>query len=565
MAQQSDVLAKAAATTATGSPAPVQVKAKPSVVIKYRLFAAEQTKKLDPTLSGAGPSKTLAGLALILGTVEGGVFKPFEDRIRAAPIPLSQIGEMHNGAFRPLSAEQLSEWTSLDAKRKNKKLSAEERKKANEECVAKFPKVADGVMMHVLPLPKRIEPGTTIGICINVDAKSKFRRYPLWQVTAGDHDIVIDVFETYGKRGLNDKATKKDTRDEGTKEAAHPVDYYAAELNGDVWLRSTHPFTAADVDALPAEVAGAAMKTALKKIYSADFTMVGADFAIDVPRGQDKADTATARLYWIAAENNNCVSNVKAIDIKRDVPSRIHPAAYAAVANAAFDVKLTEVRFSSSWRPMLGSMGHRSGRGLDMVLLKDSDTATRLNREGLTSGGTTDKNHDGIVDDARGHHNITVEEQEAFNAWKKSEVDLNSAVDAWKRAKATSDAAQKALAAATKSGSADAIEKAEHAQTEAQKSDDAARQTAEDAAKVVPQKKRAWEKQVEKHQPSRVGQFRRALMKADAVTQIIDPWYIDLNTHDKVDGVVNEQKKDGLQDIHKNHLHLTIYDSELKG
>ena len=28
-------------------------------------------------------------------------------------------------------------------------------------------------------------------------------------------------------------------------------------------------------------------------------------------------------------------------------------------------------------------------------------------------------------------------------------------------------------------------------------------------------------------------------MKAQVVTQIIDPWYVDLNTNDKVSGVVN--------------------------
>jgi hypothetical protein len=373
------------------------------------------------------------------------------------------------------------------------------------------------------------------------------------------------VFETYGKRTLNDKAVKKETRDEGTKEAPLPVDYYAAELSGDVWMRSTHPYTAADVDALAADVASAAMKTDLKKIYDAAFTMVGQDFAVDVARGSAAEDKCSARLLWRAAENSNCTANIKSVDIKRDVPCRIHPAAYAAVAAAAHEAEITQVTFSSSWRPMLGSMGHRSGRGLDIVVLSDTQAQVMLNREGLTSRSTADKNKDGIVDDGRGHKNITVDEQQAFNDWKKAEGELNSAAAELKRTTAASATADAALAKAQKANNADLIEKARHAKDQADKSKKDAADAVKKAEAVVPEKKAEWVEKVEEHQPDKVGKFRRALMKAQVVTQIIDPWYIDLNTRDKVAGVVNEQKEDEVQNRHKNHLHLTIFDAELKG
>ena len=93
---------------------------------------------------------------------------------------------------------------------------------------------------------------------------------------------------------------------------------------------------------------------------------------------------------------------------------------------------------------------------------------------------------------------------------------------------------------------------------------DAAKDSRENAEAEVTKNKGAWEKLVSKHQPGKVDGFRRALMKAEVVTQVIDPWYVDLNTKDKIDGVVNEQKG-AIQKSHNNHLHLTIHDPELRG
>ncbi len=557
-----NILAKAQTTTATQTPPAVVVNAKPPVLVKLRLFGAEQTEKLSPG-ARLGPSSSLAGMAIILGTVEAGVFTPFEDRIRTVPTPVRTTGELKNNAFRPLSKDEIAEMKKADDKRKDKKTSAEDRQKAEAAYTEKYGKVVS-VDIHSIPLPKRLDPGTTVGVCINVDAKKKFRKYPLWQIKLGNNDIVVDVFETYGQRGLNETARLVDTKNEGNEQAAKLVDYYAAELTGNVWLRSTHPFTSADVTALSETVASATMKTALNKIYQADFTSVGGDFAIDVPRGKDPSDTCSVRLRWLAGENGNCTNNVKGLDVKRDVPARIHPAAYAAVAMAAYEADLTEVHFSSSWRPMLGSMGHRSGRGLDITWLVNAESKTRLNKEGLLSKQTTDKDKDGVVDDAKKHGNITVEEQEAFNAWKKADAERIESSAAEKRAQIKLDAANKALVKATKGANADAIEKATHIQAEAQKAADAAEKTASAARDVVPTKQDAWAKLVSKHQPSDIDKFRRALMKAEVVTQVIDPWYIDLDTKDKIAGVVNKQEA-VLEKSHNNHLHLTIHDPELRG
>jgi hypothetical protein len=130
MSEAPTVLAKGNLTTATGTPAPVQVKAKATVLVKFRLFPAADTAELDPSLAGNGPSSNLSGLALILGTVEGGTFKPFEDRIRTAPVSVSNWGQLSGGCFKPLTAAEIAECKKAAAKRKDKSLSADEKKAA---------------------------------------------------------------------------------------------------------------------------------------------------------------------------------------------------------------------------------------------------------------------------------------------------------------------------------------------------------------------------------------------------------------------------------------------------
>ena len=70
-------------------------------------------------------------------------------------------------------------------------------------------------------------------------------------MTADASDIVIDVYETYGRHALDDTAKPVITRNVGTDDTPKLVDHYKARLTGEIWKRSTHPFTAADVDAMP--------------------------------------------------------------------------------------------------------------------------------------------------------------------------------------------------------------------------------------------------------------------------------------------------------------------------
>ena len=558
MSDDTKPIAQATGTTNTTPQSVVTVKAKPLVQVTYRLFAANATAELSGQHKQS--ARTLHRFPHVLGLVAGGKIQAFDPRIGGLPAPTALEGSLQNGSFQEITAAERTQRSALTAQAKDKTLSATERDKAKAQLAAQFGHVCK-TLAHVVTVPKRIEPGTTVGICFGVDVKSKFRQYPLWQVTAADHDIVVDVFETFGKHALDDSATQVTTLDLGTKEAPKPTDYYVAKLTGNLWMRSTHPFTDADVDALPKDAASDTVKLALKRIYAGDFDVEkSGDFGIEVASGEaSDADRKLVTLSWIAGENDNCTSNISGLDLKSEVPRRIHPAAYAAVARAAHEAGVTAIKFTSSWRPMMGSAAHRLGLGLDLKWLVEGSSAVQLNRAGLLNKSVTDKNKDGVVD---GTKNIAVDEQQAFNDWKAAEAASNSADSALRRASAGLVAATKALAVAKKTGNADKIEKAQHEADEADKASVSAKDARDKAAQLDDSKKQDWNDKLKEHEPGVLGRYRRYVMKEDCITQVIDPWYIDLNTHDKTDPVPNEQAN-AIQKIHNNHMHLTIRDKDL--
>jgi len=537
MSDDTKPIAQATGTTNTTPQSVVTVKAKPLVQVTYRLFAANATAELSGQHKQS--ARTLHRFPHVLGLVAGGKIQAFDPRIGGLPAPTALEGSLQNGSFQEITAAERTQRSALTAQAKDKTLSATERDKAKAQLAAQFGHVCK-TLAHVVTVPKRIEPGTTVGICFGVDVKSKFRQYPLWQVTAADHDIVVDVFETFGKHALDDSATQVTTLDLGTKEAPKPTDYYVAKLTGNLWMRSTHPFTDADVDALPKDAASDTVKLALKRIYAGDFDVEkSGDFGIEVASGEaSDADRKLVTLSWIAGENDNCTSNISGLDLKSEVPRRIHPAAYAAVARAAHEAGVTAIKFTSSWRPMMGSAAHRLGLGLDLKWLAEGTANLRLNREGLTDptvgGKLLDKDKDGTLDNPKGHHNITIDEQQAFNDWKAAHQATLDAAASKNHASSVLATKTKALTAAKKTQNADKIEKAQHEVDEAAKAADEAEEARKNAATQEPAKREAWTDQLAKNEPGVVGRYRRYVMKEACITQVIDPWYVDINTHDKV-------------------------------
>jgi hypothetical protein len=67
----------------------------------------------------------------------------------------------------------------------------------------------------------------------------------------------------------------------------------------------------------------------------------------------------------------------------------------------------------------------------------------------------------------------------------------------------------------------------------------------------------AWRAKVDANQPPIVKSLRSRLSERKDVTQIIDPWYVDLDTRDQSPAKPNEQRS-RVEKAHNNHLHITI-------
>jgi hypothetical protein len=531
-----NTLGKGQGTTNPVPHSKIDVPIEGYVNIKFRFFPANSTATLEGTAQHE--AKSLSGLPFVVGSVEGTSFKPLHDKLLRLGGGAKVTGKLDGGVFRAMNADDVKEWHQKlkDAKKKD------------------VPPPTP--LFHETP-EYRVKCGATVGICIGVDAKAKFRKYPLWQVKADQHDIVVDVFETYGKaHGLQDKVGKVVNRTEEKHGKPHELDCFAARLTGDTWMRSTPKLGDPEVDALPDDQATAAMKAALKRIYKAEFIAVGANFAIDVPRQSNEQDSAKVRLLWLAHENANCVDNIVSLNLKQDVPSRIHPQAYAAAAKAAHEAGVDEIQFSSSWRPMLGSMPHRLSMGLDLVYLKAGKEVGHLNRSGLLPDP---KSHKHASND-----NLSKDELDAYDDWKAKEKTADAATAEMNRA----DKALKSAIAAKakiKNPAPDTAEKLDKAVAEAKLKKEAADKAEEEARSARVEAEEVWGKEVQKHEPGPVGRYRRYVMQAKCVSQVLDPWYlVGLANHKPSELVPNKQEgESGLAFQHRNHMHLSIRDTEL--
>jgi len=508
VAESQRVIARTQGKTDTTEGSVVQCTAKLGIRLTLRWFPADSTAKLKKQ-KPLGDSKSLNALSFFIGKQEDGKLQALTPKNTAAlklPSPKKRVGRLEKNRVQFAEASQETRYLELiafQAKLKGAVPSDEAGKKKLEELRGLNDQGWRDVNCHQIQL-SNLPPGITVAICIGRDSKSTFRRYPLWPITTGDNDIVLDIYEAYGQNGLDDTVSEPDSQDQGADGQACTTDYRSAQLSGNIWLRSTHPFTAADVDALSLEHVTPAMKAALKKIYAADFLVQGSDFALDVPK--EEGGATKVRLHWPASANENCMHNISGINLRADVPARVHPAAYATAVRAAFDANITRIDLSSSWRPMLGSMGHRNGLALDMNYLQ-GEKGLRLNRDGLTNGKKLET--------------ISKEEQEAYENIKKAEVEETAALK-----------------------NKDSVKYKAAVQ---------ARKEAEDK----------WVDAVEKNQPSILDVFRKSLFKyKPLISQVLDPWYMDKDTRDQELPIPNQQK-DELEILHRNHLHITIQDLEL--
>jgi hypothetical protein len=293
-----------------------------------------------------------------------------------------------------------------------------------------------------------------------------------------------------------------------------------AALTGNVWMRFSHRYTPDEVASrLPAGTSAEAAR-AVQSIYQGLRTGL-----LTVQRTEPQGQAQQVSLHFPTDKSDNCYSNITGFDMLSDGLTRVHPSGYASVINAALDNGVGSVKMSSCWRPMLGSIAHRVGLGLDVNFLD----AVRINRQELQT--KTGKPPAGKQD---ADDNVSEDEKRFYKAWRAAKQEREVA-------EKERDRLRKVGTDEEKTASEDELKRAQEAEVAASK---------------------AWNKERDKHEPPKVKAFRESLYTCPCVSQLFDPWFMDGNTRDAVPATPNAQL-DKNETLHAHHLHLTVLDKKV--
>jgi hypothetical protein len=370
---------------------------------------------------------------------------------------------------------------------------------------------------------KNVDPGKQVALFLNSDAHPSYRNNPVYPVTPGDHDVIVKIDEKPGKNVGTDVPTKTMTKDDvgGGK-----VDTYSAILTGDIWMRISHKYSVGEVDALLPADTSPAIIAAVKKIYA------GLGQALLDISALSASPGAMAKTVSITFDDgDNPRENINSgYDFLKEGLTRVHPAGYAAIFGAAISAGVERVAMTSAWRPMLGSIAHRAGLGLDVNYIG----TVRINRQKLRSNSAIDA------------HNVTAEEKNLFAAFQTSKTQQSAAKKAVEQAEAEvkkcqNDAAKLIVAKQNMKRAIDGSVEADEKRKEAEA---------------------AWNAERDKNEPDCVRRFRAALIKSKSIVQLFDPWFMDSNTRDNVIATPNMQI-DGNEKLHSHHLHVTVYEPKI--
>ena len=380
-----------------------------------------------------------------------------------------------------------------------------------------------------------VDQGQKVSLFLNSDAHPSYRKNPVYEVTAGERDILVTVTEKKGKHTDADTPTRQTAKDVKA-EAAKTADEYTAPLTGDIWMKVSHKYTASEVEALIPAGTSAEATASIKKIYD------GLSAAMLTVTLAATKDTAGKTLSLTFQDSNNPKDNVSNYTLLGDGLPRVHPGGYAALIQAALDNDISSMIITSCWRPLLGSIAHRAGLGLDVNYVGK----TRMNRQELRNafeGKKPSKKGDGDDND-----NVTNAEVAAFGEYE-------DAIAANRKAQSDLAAAQKALEAANKTKDAGKIAAA----LEARKSAAAA---ATAAVEAEARTREAWGDERDANEPTSVRTFRASLLRCSCVKQLFDPWFMATNALDNQAPEPNVQITQN-ETLHAHHLHITVHEPKI--
>jgi hypothetical protein len=384
----------------------------------------------------------------------------------------------------------------------------------------KKPKLVSGDKGSVLV--ENVEPGQEVCLFLNSDAQPAYRAHPVYAVTPQDRDIVVEIKEKLGKHRDTDRpvALKSES---SNQDGSSPIETYSATLTGDIWMKVSHRYAAHEVDELLSPNTDRQIVDAVRSIYQG---LKKPSLQLNIGSG-----TAERKIGIVFSDGDNPRDNIiSGYELLSEGLTRVHPAGYAAIFAAAVEAGVDKVVMTSCWRPMLGSIAHRAGLGVDVAYIGP----TLVNRKELR------KRHSPHTS------NVSEKERQLF-------TDLESALE-------EQSAARKALRTAennVKNAGFDSGRLVEAKQKLAE-----ATEANQKADKRTREAEAAWNDERNKNEPAHVRQFRASLLRCERVSQVFDPWLMDINTHDDILPLPNTQRDDN-ETLHGDHLHITIHEPKI--
>lgn len=202
-----------------------------------------------------------------------------------------------------------------------------------------------------------VKQGQRVQLFLNSDAHPDFRKQAVYAVVVGERDIHIRITEKTGKH------TDSDTPVKIVVAGSKNFDTYAAPLTGDIWMKVSHKYKPEEVDARLPTGTSEAVKEAVKRIYE---ELSNQTLKV---RQSATGDSPERVLNVFFSDSNNPRNNITNYNLFADGLTRVHPAGYAALFSSALNSSVESLELTSCWRPMLGSIAHRAGLGLDVAVV----------------------------------------------------------------------------------------------------------------------------------------------------------------------------------------------------
>jgi hypothetical protein len=222
-----------------------------------------------------------------------------------------------------------------------------------------------------------VDPGSKVALFLNSDAHPDFRRKPVYAVQVGENDVHVKITERKGRIGHESSVLPAPNRQRAPG-SDKLVDVYDAALTGDIWMSISNLYTENEADAMLPEDTDNTVRAAVRRIYKG---LPSQELVIQFP-ASDSSPKHTLRLRF--DEPDNVLENTTHCPLLTGILPRTHPRAYAALLTEARAAGVTMLRVTSGWRPMLGSIVHRAGLGLDINYAESETQRVDINRASLS-------------------------------------------------------------------------------------------------------------------------------------------------------------------------------------